>query len=292
MTLFRLFFLSVFVFAFLLLPSTLKAQQPIKLFLKEHLQEQDARLNYSYQLLLLALEKAEFNYRFVYANKEILEGRAIRLLQTGAIDILWTMTSTRREKDLFPVRIPIHKGIMGWRVALIQKGQENRFKNIYKDVLQQNLGGQGHDWPDTRILESNNFAIHTSTSYLSLFDMLQKGRIDYFPRSLAEVWIELERFSDKAITLDEHVMLHYPVASYFFVSRQNVELGKVIEKGLTTAIADGSFDKLFFEHHREFLDKANVKQRQIFNLENPYLSDASKQALEQHGLSLDFYLHN
>jgi hypothetical protein len=60
---------------------------------------------------------------------------------------------------------------------------------------------------------------------------------------------------------------------YFFVSPRNPELGRDIEEGLNRAIADGSFDKTFFgaQAVKDVMERANMKQRRVFYLENPTL---------------------
>ena len=48
--------------------------------------------------------------------------------------------------------------------------------------------GQGADWPDTDILKASGLPVEATMLYDDLFTKLIAGRIDYFPRSLLEVW--------------------------------------------------------------------------------------------------------
>jgi len=61
---------------------------------------------------------------------------------------------------------------------------------------------------------------------------------------------------------------------YFFVSPENKVLAKIIETGLERAIANGEFDKVFYGDKaiQDVLQKANMKNRTLFKLDNPLLS--------------------
>ena len=48
--------------------------------------------------------------------------------------------------------------------------------------------------------------------------------------------------------------------------------GDTAETGLQRALEDGSFKALFLSYHREYIDQANLQQRLIFPLDNPFLS--------------------
>src|SRR5690606_10365438 len=69
---------------------------------------------------------------------------------------------------------------------------------------------------------------------------------DYFSRGLYEVWEELRIHSDKGLVIEDRLMLHYHSPIYFFVNRKDKKLADRIHRGLQIAMADGSFDELFF----------------------------------------------
>ena len=96
-------------------------------------------------------------------------------------------------KRLLPIRIPIQKGILGWRVGLIRKGDQGRFAGVdtLEDLKRVRLA-QGQEWPDTLILRANGIDVITAPRYEGLFKMLVSKRFDYFPRSVNEIWDELE----------------------------------------------------------------------------------------------------
>jgi hypothetical protein len=68
-------------------------------------------------------------------------------------------------------------------------------------------------------------------------------------------------------------MLVYRMPFYLFTGKQNKKLAADLELGLNRAIADGSFDKIFYSDPmvKAVLEKANLEERLVFNLDNPTL---------------------
>ena len=101
--------------------------------------------------------------------------------------------------------------------------------------------------------------------------MLARKRIDYFPRSVVEVWGELDVHSDKPLIADSHILIYYPVAFYFFVNKERQSLAGDIKRGLEQAMTDNSFDQLFDSHYGDALARAKIDQRRIYVLNNSFL---------------------
>lgn len=235
------------------------------------------RDEYVLALLQLAIDKAGSTLTLTPSTQSMGQNRALaELTLQRNVDVVWAMTSTSREEQLLPIRISIDKGLMGWRVALIAKEQASLLQNVHNlSDLQAFQAGQGHDWPDRKILTDNGLAVQASSSYAGLFHMLAAGRFDYFPRSLLEVWTEAQSYQQLGLTVDPYLVLHYPTSSYFFVSPNNPQLAETLRIGLERALADGSFDALFFKHNGVFLRQLKLSQRRILELKNPLLPAAT-----------------
>ena len=232
--------------------------------------------SYAIELLTLALQKAGADYTVKLTEEHMKQSRALLeiSLGKGKVDIMVTMTSKEREQQLLPVFIPVSKGLVGWRIALLRADQANLFKNVRTlDDIKAFRAGQGHDWPDTETLRANGMEVHAASSYDSLFGLLEAGRVAYFPRSMREIWPELAAH-DKLVA-DQYVVLHYFTTDYFFVSRHNTKLAAAVRTGLERAIADGSFDRLFYQHFAEPIRRARLDQRRVIELKNPLLSEAT-----------------
>lgn len=232
------------------------------------------REKYIVGLLDLALSKSGTPYSLEVVPLGIVTAnRNTRNLLSGQYDICWIHTNQQREKELYPIRVPIFKGLIGWRLLMINKDRQNDFSSINTlSELKKLRAGQGHDWPDTDILRLHNFSILTSTSRNSLINMVVGKRIDYFPRSVTEIWEELEVYKNSTLAVESTIALVYPTAYYFFVAKDNEKLANALETGLKVAIEDGSFDKLFFEYYGDPIERSELDKRHVFHITNPQLS--------------------
>ena len=262
-------------FLLMLLASPLSAEMVIR-----HLSGEsalDARNEYFLAMLELALEKTadQGDWTLQPADQVVPQSLALqRLSNNDGIDVVWSMTSIEREKQNRAIRIPLMKGLMGYRLLIIRTEDQQWFRRLQTiDELRELRAGQGHDWPDTEILRANGLAVEGEEEYDSLFSLLQQGRFDYLPRAINEPWEELAARPNMDLMVEQGLLLYYPTAEYFFVSRQNTALAARLEKGLRLAIEDGSFDKLFREHpiNANAFGKANLLRRRIIRLDNPLL---------------------
>lgn len=235
----------------------------------------DREASYPVDLLRLCLGKRGEDFELQPSREVIPQSRAIRLLRADReIDVLWTVTSPEREQQLLPVRIPIDRGLYGWRLLLIRDDDQARFDRVTSvPELALLLAGQGHDWPDLTILRSAGLKVDGGSSYDGLFAMLARGRIDYYPRALPEVWAELQQRRELPLRVEATLVLHYPSAMYFFVSRHNPALGQSLHDGMRRAIDDGSFAALFERYFGAAIAKAELGRRRILAIDNPLLPD-------------------
>lgn len=260
------------------------AEGPVVVYYPPPYSDSDVRDAYTTRLLAMALEKSGGHFVARPATGKMLQGRALLMLRQGhGIDVAWAATSNEIEAQVHPVRIPIFKGLIGWRLLLIARSDAEKFSKIREAAeLKALLAGQGHDWADTAILRANGYRVHSGSYYDALFKMLAQHRIDYFPRSVLEIWAEADARKDEGLMVEPHLMLRYPSAVYFFTNKKNTALAQAIESGLEKMLDDGSFDKLFNEHHAELLARTGMGARIIFDLRNPVLPPSTP--LEQSAL--------
>jgi len=252
---------------------------------------------YYSELLKLALSKTDENqasFVLVEGSGDLVQERVLReLSQGGDIDVFWTVTSKLREQQAIPVRVPLLNGIMGYRVSLIRQTSLESFNNIRTgQQFKRLVGGQGHDWPDFKILEHNGFLTLGTSNYDVIIELLKLGRIDYFPRALHEAVVEAEALNDAAITIEPKFLMYYPSYIFFFVSTSKPELAQRIEKGLRIAKQDGSFD-LLFESYMDFdriSNHLNLSNRELIMLHNPLLSEETLNI--EYSETLERLLHN
>lgn len=230
-------------------PSTRPDKHILKLYHRPADHPEDKRLSYFTGLLRLALDKTVEDYGpYTLSPKDepINQERSFMMVSQNKLDVTWGMTSNMREIRTQPIRIPLMKGLLGYRMMLINRKRAVELSTLdSKEELSRYVMIQGNGWPDVAILRDNGFPVRTHTQYAGLFQMLSKDRVDLFPRSIAEVWLELERDITNDLMLKEDLVLQYISPIYFFVPLERVHLAERIETGLERAIADGSFDHYF-----------------------------------------------
>ena len=247
------------------------AAQPAPLRYPRHQALDDPQHAYVTALLQLALARSGQAYALRSSALRMVQARAIHeiAMHTGTVDIVWAATSRARESQLLPVRIPIDRGLIGWRLALLHARQPQLLRQARSVAdLAPLIAGQMRDWPDTAILQGNGLRVDTSSTYEGLFQQLAAGRIDYFPRSVIEVQSELASHAGLPLALDAHLVIRYPAALYFFVGRHRPELARHIEAGLEKMLADGSFKQLFQRHFGRLAQQLHLSRRHVLDLSN------------------------
>lgn len=233
----------------------------------------DFRSEYPIALLQLALDKAGVAAELQSSAEPMSKSRALHLLSNDAgIDVVWTMTSTERELQYLPIRIPIYRGLGSYRLLLINAADQQKFSQLKtQKALQQLRFAQVHDWVDTEILRASRFSILAVSRYDNLFQMLIKGRVDAIPRGVLEIEAELQTWQRQGLVIETDWLIHYPGAVYFFVKQDNLTLAATIESGLRKALADGSFLRLFEQFFQKHIQQMRLEQRQLIELSNPFL---------------------
>lgn len=230
--------------------------------------------DYSTEMLRLAIQKSGANLTLVPVRNELNKIRTLAELADGnTIDVVWGGATKEREATMLPIRICFMKGLSGWRIPLVTKKNSHLFAKVKNlNDLQKFTAGQGYHWSDTQILLASGIKVERSYEFEFLFRMLGAGRFDYFPRSVMEIWNEFDAHQDMDITIDPHIVLHYPSPTYFYVKKNNIALAATIHRGLEVAIKDGSFDKLFYAFHKKEILNAGLDTRRVIELNNPYLT--------------------
>lgn len=243
----------------------------------------DRQYLYVFELLREALARTEAEYGPAeLVRYELLVPKTRQRLDLASpagpklIDVLYTSSSLEKEEQFLPVRIPLLKGVLGYRVFLIDTHRAAEFADIKTlgDLKQFSIG-QGQGWSDIEILEHNGLKVVTGDP-ATLHPMLCLGRFDLFSRGINEAPRELGHHAEEApcLALEPKLALYYPFVRYFFFSRHTEKgrtLAERVELGLTRLIADGTFDKRFHAYIAPILDAIDLKGRTLIRLENPFV---------------------
>lgn len=228
-------------------------------------------------LLKLAVEKSgDPNIELKPSPDELTDIKFKQEVVSGSMGVYWGPAVNEHVEDLKPIYIPLVKGLLGYRLFIINRDDQSKFDAVdsMRD-LKGLIAGQGRTWGDTKILKKAGIPLETSVKYDNLFFMLEGGRFDYFPRGAHEPWAEVTTYPELDLTVEDNLMLVYPLAMIFYVNKSDTELATALENGLEKAIADGSFDEYFYGNTlvQSALSQGNLKSRKSFNVSNPYLPD-------------------
>ena len=241
-----------------------------------HYFQVDGRYDYRTELLKLVLSYSEDSPELV-PRPDIPTARAARLMEQGKISgIISVATSRDREEKFHAIKIPILAGILGMRVFFIHKDDQTNFSDIKTlNDLQTKVAGFGEHWGDLTILKENRLPVEPIAKYLSLFEMLNAKRFDYFPRGVNEIFGEYSNFKEilPNLAIEKDLGIYYPYPVYFFVGKDNLGVAKVIESGLNQALADGTLKTLFLRYHQDLLEKLDFSKRRVFYLSNSSLPE-------------------
>lgn len=232
-------------------------------------------------LLLNASKSPNETIQFRYSSEQLSQARWIAaVVQDKGNNILWTMTNKEREEILRPIRVPLMKGLMGYRLLVIRKDDEAKFAKVknLQDLLVLSAG-QGMHWPDTDILRANKFRLVEAMAKENLYKMLAAKRFDFFPRGITEVYLEADIIRAQNLMVAPHLLLHYPTDLYFFVNKNNNDLAERLEKGWAIILKNGDFEKFFMNTERvqKALEILNKHQHNLIELENPFISPETLQ---------------
>lgn len=242
----------------------------------------DSRNQYLWRVLRAALERTRDRYGdyALEASVAMHEKRRIYVLEHNEAGINVSLFPAQKGLDdsLVPVRIPVDRGMLGYRVLLIREADQPAFDKVrsVEDLRQFTFGLLGF-WEDVPIMKEAGLKVVTGTSYDGLFKMLGAGRFDAFSRSSGEILQEysLREKDMPGVAIEKHLVLHYPMPAYFWFpnSEDGRKRAERIRLGLAEMIKDGSFQALFDQEFGPLIKRLDLDHRVVLELSNPLLGD-------------------
>jgi hypothetical protein len=239
----------------------------------------DTRYDYYWELLAQSLKITEPDfgpYTLRQAAQPMSERRGLEELKSGSgsITVLVHGNVADYEQELLPIRFPLDKGLLGYRVFLIRAEAQPQLDHVKGlDELRGHTIGQGQGWGDVTILKQAGLTVVEGGAYEGLFGMLAAGRFELFSRGVVEVGEELARQKSEhpEIALEKRLLLHYPLARYFYVTRSpsGEALARRITEGLERMLRDGSFERMFQSFKAPFEQQVGLRSRLLIEIDNP-----------------------
>ncbi len=275
----------IFTFVFIVTITPIPAfSQSAMSYIYYHDQDTDVdkRNEYLWRILKCALDHTQRDWGdYVLTPSNVLyQKRRIYILEHNQDSVNVGLFPSQRllEKRLIPVRIPVDRGMLGYRVLLIRSSEQALFDRVQSlEDLKRFRFGLLSSWEDVPIMEAADQQVVTGSSYPGLFQMLSSGRFDAFSRSSGEI---LGEFADhqkdlQGVAIEKHILLHYPMPAYFWFpnSEDGRRRAERVRQGLLAMIRDGSYQALFDEQFGEMIKRLDLDHRLVLELPNPLLGD-------------------
>lgn len=240
----------------------------------------DRRYDYDWAVLRMAMEKTRAGfgpYALRQGDVQMTPARvtAELLANDSPINILVRATSVDLERRFLPVRIPVDRGLIGYRVFLARRDDLPKLAAVRTlDDLRAFSIGLGSSWGQSAMFRQAGLNVVEGNSYEGLFGMLQSGRFDLLSRPPDEAIVEYDQRGGPGwLALEPNLLLQFPIARYFFLRRdaEGQQLAKRIEAGMEIMIRDGSLLALFHQYKDALIKRAALGRRQVLRIANPTL---------------------
>lgn len=244
----------------------------------------DSRYQYYWDLISAALDITRSRYgrvTLVPVSERMNGDRVVNEIRSGGrVDIMVRATSRKLENTLLPVRIPLDKGLCGYRLFLLRSQDQSRLARV---TSLAGLGafsiGQQDNWVDVDILRDAGLNVVTANHYEGLFAMLNLGRFELLPRGVNEIGREYAVFKTRypGMVIDSSLLLYYPLPRYVFVppTPEGRQLAARLEEGLRLLQANGEFERRYQSFKAAVLAGINLSGRRVIRIPNPYLPEAT-----------------
>jgi len=255
------------------------ARVPMQVVYPRPESEHDSRYLYDWEVLRTALEKTRGKfgpYELRQARQFMSPARVTaEAAGAGSINVFVRATSTQLEQQFRPVRIPVDRGLIGYRLLLVRYDDLQRFAEVQSlDQLRRFSIGQGKGWVDVGILQAGGFKVVEGNNYDGLFSMLEVKRFDALSRSVDEALSEYDQLHQRfGFEVEPGIALYYPLARYFFTRRdaEGEVLANRLEAGLEAMVQDGSLQALFMRYKGPLIKRSALARRRLFRIPNPGL---------------------
>lgn len=241
----------------------------------------DSRENNFYMdALVWVLDKSGTEYSIVRTDHPIsTQKRKVAFVLNKEIDVIYAGTTQKLEDTLQPVRFPITRGLIGKRLFVINHKYRDNYQQIRNaEDLKENIAALGYEWPEVEIFAAAQLR-YTEKIYDDIFTALDRGSRYYFPRGVLEAFSELKNKQQVLTNLavEEHLLLQYKSAVFFFVHPDNQALLDALQAGFVNAYRDGSYKTFFYSHPliKESFTKAQLDKRTVITIPNPYFPTGS-----------------
>lgn len=243
---------------------------------------EDKRAKHKDEVILRSLEVSTEKYgdfNFESINVDMTPSRALSSTKEGGlINIFIAPASKHWESETIPIKIPIRLGLLSYRLLLVNKHEVEKFSTINSLAdLKKLTAGLQRDWVTTNVFKASNIKAVLGHNFEGLFLMLNKNRFDYIPRAIYEIFDELDNRQSQLqnVVIEPTLALYIPMGTYVYVSPEHPEIAERIEFGLRAMVESGELKRILFKYYQQNIIDADLKNRKIITINNPYYLDSN-----------------
>ncbi len=243
-----------------------------------------ARQSYEHELLSLLLDlngnKVKIsNDKTDYPNAED-EGAVFE----HGTDVLVTVAGNAKfeGKRFHEVKVPLCKGLLGWRVLIVANERLDEFKCLSLNELKQKRVGVPDTWVDAELFRANGFDVLEKGNLDEMLGWVKDGTVDFITLGANEAKDILDSAPElaKGLSIEPSITLYYPFPLVFYVNENRSDLASLLKTSLLEN--SSAIDELFQQHYGHVIDEIGRSSRMRLTLENPLLPCGYQELLEQY----------
>lgn len=190
----------------------------------------------------------------------------LQALQQGQLDIGLVASVGPFPSGVWPLRIPLRRGLLGVRLLLARKAMAPRLAQLRQaSELKRWRMGYGADWGDRAQFESLGYRVQPVDTYPALFRALAAGEVDYLHRGVNEIWGEVDHplLVPHGLVIVPDIALSYPLDDYLCVGEARRAWLPQLQAGFERLWQQGRYQALFQATFGRALRRAGLGARRV-----------------------------
>lgn len=255
----------------------------------------DKSNQYKKEVLYRAMEITRDTYGpyiFEQHNMKMNRSRSLPAVIEGKnVNVYLAPSKTLWDEKTIPINVPVRLGLISYRLLLINKAHSALFEQVNTlDDLKKLTAGLRTGWSTTQIFTEQKFNMVQSQSLEGLFAQLNAQNFHYLPRSIYEIYDEMDYRRDiySEIIIEPTLALKIPTFSYIYVSPNAPRLAKRLAEGMKKLFESGELNKMLTRFYQEEVTLTDLNNRKIIEIENPFFPAQDKKNTEKYWYKMPF----
>lgn len=226
-----------------------------------------------YIALLDAALRADGHVLHIDYAERASQPRVWNMVANNKLSLVWGVQTRARDKAYASVANELTNGLIGQRILLVPKGQEQAYAQVRNlDDFRRlgKVGGVGVNWFEAEVWRLNALPMYAkSGDWRQLFPMVASGvrHVDYIARGANEIINEVH--NRDGLVVEANLLLVHTRDVHFYLSPQTARYKAIIEHALARADRSGLKKEViarFFQHDFKAL---NLDARLKLKLRTP-----------------------